>query len=256
MLVNTEVDNLTDNELAIQAEETNIFARVTPAQKNRIIEALKSRGHVVGYMGDGINDAPSLRTADVGISVENAIDVAKEAADIILLNKSLRQLIDGVVEGRKTFANTNKYITMAVSSNFGNMFSMTGASLFLPFLPMLPAQLLLNNLLYEGSQFALTFDNVEDEVLNRPMPWNLDFIKKFMLVFGSISSLFDFLTFYLLFGVFSLSEGAFQTGWFIQSFATQVLVIFIIRTHKSIFKSQKAHWSVVTASVGAVTTDQ
>lgn len=252
MLESSEIDNLSDTELALKAEKTNIFARVTPVQKNRIIEALKSRGHVVGYLGDGINDAPSLRTADVGISVNNAVDVAKEAADIILVNKSLKQLINGVVEGRKTFANTIKYITMAISSNFGNMFSMTAASIFLPFLPMLPAQLLLNNLLYESSQFALTFDNVDEEVLNKPKPWDLYFIKKFMLVFGSISSVFDFVTFFVLYKLFSLTESSFQTGWFIESFATQTLVIFIIRTQKNIFKGKWAHPLVIIASIGAV----
>ena len=252
MLESADIDKLSDAELALKAEDTNIFARVTPEQKNRIIEALKSRDHVVGYMGDGINDAPSLRTADVGISVSNAVDVAKEAADIILVNKSLEQLIDGVVEGRRTFANTTKYINMAISSNFGNMFSMTGASIFLPFLPMLPAQLLLNNLLYESSQFALTFDNVDEEVLNRPKPWDLEFIKKFMVVFGTISSVFDFVTFFILYKVFSQTESSFQTGWFIESFATQMLVIFIIRTQKSIFKAKWAHPAVTCASVGAV----
>lgn len=252
MLESATIDNLSDEVLALKAEETNIFARVTPVQKNRIIEALKSRGHVVGYMGDGINDAPSLRTADVGISVNNAIDVAKEAADIILVNKSLKHLINGVVEGRRTFANTTKYITMSISSNFGNMFSMTGASIFLPFLPMLPAQLLLNNFLYESSQFALTFDNVDEEVLNKPKPWDLGFIKKFMLVFGSISSVFDFVTFFVLYKLFALTGSSFQTGWFIESFATQTLVIFIIRTRKSIFKGKWAHPIVTIASIGAV----
>lgn len=251
-LEGSEIDQFTDGELALKVEDVNIFARIAPAQKNRIIEALKSRGHVVGYMGDGINDAPSLRTADVGISVNNAVDVAKEAADIILVNKSLKQLVDGVVEGRKTFANTTKYITMAISSNFGNMFSMTGASIALPFLPMLPVQILLNNLLYEGSQFTLAFDTVDEEELNKPKPWDLNFIKKFMVVFGSISSLFDFATFFVLYKLFSLSGGAFQTGWFIESFATQTLVIFIIRTRKSIFKGKWAHPAVVLASIGAV----
>jgi Mg2+-importing ATPase len=182
-------------------------------------------------MGDGINDAPALRSADVGISVSNAVDVAREAADIILTTKSLKQLIDGVIEGRRTFANTTKYITMAVSSNFGNMFSMTGASIFLPFLPMLPAQVLLNNLLYESSQFSLGFDRVEESILNKPNPWNIGFIKKFMIVFGSVSSVFDFLTFFILYKVFALSGAGFQTGWFIESFATQVLVIFVILNH-------------------------
>lgn len=252
VLESHEIDALTDDALAIRAEKTTIFARVTPVQKNRIIKALQSRGHVVGYMGDGINDAPALRTADIGISVNNAVDVAKEAADIILLSKSFRQLIDGVVEGRRTFANTVKYITMAISSNFGNMFSMVGASLFLPFLPMLPVQVLLNNMLYEGSQFALTFDNVEDAILSRPNPWNMEFIKRFMVVFGTMSSIFDFLTFYILYRIFMLSGATFQTGWFIESFATQILVIFIIRTHVSIFKSVRPHYLVMFSALTAV----
>jgi Mg2+-importing ATPase len=252
VLTSQEIDQLTDEELGLRAEMTTIFARVTPVQKNRIITVLQNRNHVVGYMGDGINDAPALHTADVGISVDNAVDVAKEAADIILLSKSFRQLIDGVVEGRRTFANTIKYITMAVSSNFGNMFSMTGASLFLPFLPMLPVQILLNNLLYESSQMALTFDNVEQDILKKPNPWNIAFIKKFMLVFGTLSSVFDFLTFYVLYKVFMLSGAAFQTGWFIESFATQVLVIFIIRSNKPFFKAIRPHGAVILSALVAV----
>lgn len=256
-LSSEEVEKMSDEELGEVAEKTTIFSRVTPAQKNRIIKALQSKGHVVGYMGDGINDAPSLRTADVGISVDNAVDVAKESADIILLSKSFRQLIDGVVEGRKTFANTNKYISMAISSNFGNMFSMTGASILLPFLPMLPVQVLLNNLLYESSQFAITFDRVEKSVISRPNPWNIKFIKKFMFMFGGISSVFDFLTFFVLYKIFMLSGSAFQTGWFIESFATQTLVIFLIRSRNSIFKSIAPHpvvfWSTIAAVIGAWT---
>ncbi len=247
-----EIDALSDEALRERAEHTTIFARVTPVQKNRIIQALQAKGHIVGYMGDGINDAPALRTADVGISVNNAVDVAREAADIILTQKSLKQLKDGVIEGRRTFANTTKYITMAVSSNFGNMFSMTGASFILPFLPMLPVQILLNNLLYESSQFSLGFDTVEDEILNKPNPWDIAFIKKFMVVFGTVSSLFDFLTFFLLYKVFALSGATFQTGWFIESFATQVLVVFVIRTHKSFIKANRAKPVVIIAILGAL----
>lgn len=252
MLSGEEIENLSDADLLNKALEVNIFARVTPIQKNRIIKALQAGGHVVGYMGDGINDAPSLHTADVGISVDNAVDVAKESADIILLNKDFRQLIRGVTEGRKTFANTNKYISMAISSNFGNMFSMTGASIILPFLPMLPVQILFNNLLYEVSQFSLTFDNVDKEVLARPNPWNIKFIKNFMFVFGGISSIFDFLTFFVLYKIFMLSGAMFQTGWFIESFATQTLVIFLIRSRKSIFKSISPHPVVIWTTIGAV----
>ncbi|MFA6586008.1 MAG: magnesium-translocating P-type ATPase [Candidatus Paceibacterota bacterium] len=247
-----EIEKLSDEELASASEGTNIFARVNPVQKNRIIKALQSRKHVVGYMGDGINDAPSLRTADVGISVDNAVDVAKESADIILLSKSFRELIDGVIEGRRTFANTNKYISMAISSNFGNMFSMTGASILLPFLPMLPVQVLLNNLLYESSQFSLTFDRVEKSILSRPNPWNIKYIKKFMYFFGGISSIFDFLTFFVLYKVLMLSGSSFQTGWFIESFATQTLVIFLIRSRKFIFKSISPHPAVIWATISAV----
>ncbi|MEN9649726.1 MAG: magnesium-translocating P-type ATPase [Candidatus Parcubacteria bacterium] len=252
----SEVDSLSDEELSEVAEKNTLFVRVTPLQKNKLIAALQRKGNVVGYMGDGINDAPALRTADVGISVNNAVDVAKEAADIILLSKSLQQLVDGVVEGRRTLANTVKYITMAVSSNFGNMFSMTGASLVLPFLPMLPTQILLNNLLYESSQFALTFDNVDEDVLNKPHPWNISFIKKFMFVFGAMSSIFDFLAFFVLYKVFSLSGSGFQTGWFIESFASQTLVIFLIRSRFSIFSKNlmgsRAHKWVVISSWTAV----
>jgi Mg2+-importing ATPase len=247
-----EIEKFSDAELAGVVEGANIFARVTPVQKNRIITALQSRGHVVGYMGDGINDAPALRTADVGISVSNAVDVAKESADIILLSKSFRELIDGVIEGRRTFANTNKYISMAISSNFGNMFSMTGASFILPFLPMLPVQILLNNLLYEGSQFAIAFDRVEKSVLSRPNPWNIDFIKIFMFVFGTLSSVFDFLTFFILYKILMLSGASFQTGWFVESFATQTLVIFLIRTRRSVFKAIAPHPIVLWTTISAV----
>lgn len=252
ILESHEIDGLTDEALRVRAEKATIFSRVTPVQKDRIIKALRSAGHVVGYMGDGINDAPALRSADVGISVNNAVDVAKEAADIIVMTKGLGQLVEGITEGRKTFANTIKYITMAISSNFGNMFSMTAAVIIFPFLPMLPVQLLLNNLLYETSQFSLSFDHVEPEILNKPKPWNISFIKKFMITFGAVSSVFDFLTFFILYGVFHLSGGMFQTGWFIQSFATQTLVVFLIRSHKSIFKAIKPHPIVVGATIGAV----
>ena len=247
-----DIEKMSDEELSPLLETTNIFSRVIPEQKNRIIRLLRLRGHVVGYMGDGINDAPALKTADIGISVSNAVDVAKESADIVLSHKSLRELIDGVIVGRRTFTNTIKYIIMAISSNFGNMFSMTGASLLFKFLPMLPSQILLNNMLYETSQFSLPFDTVEDEILSKPQPWNISFIKHFMVVFGLASSIFDFLTFYVLFHIFHLSDGAFQTGWFIQSFATQTLVIFIIRSPKAFWNAIPAHHSVKLAAWGAV----
>jgi Mg2+-importing ATPase len=247
-----EIADMSDDELMHEAERVSIFARVDPSQKNRIITLLQKKGHVVGYMGDGINDAPSLRTADVGISVENGVDVAKESADIVLVKKGLEDLVEGVREGRHTFANTIKYITMAVSSSFGNVFSMTGASFILPFLPMLPQQVLLTNLLYESAQFSLPFDSVDAEVLSRPKPWNLKFIKKFMLVFGALSSIFDFATFFVLYAVFDLSGSFFQTGWFIQSFATQILVIFSIRSAHSIFRAVKPKLAVVCSMFGAL----
>lgn len=253
ILESHEIDGLTDEALRVRAETATIFSRVTPVQKDRVIKALQAGGHVVGYMGDGINDAPALRSADVGISVNNAVDVAKEAADIIVMTKGLGELVGGIIEGRKTFANTIKYITMAISSNFGNMFSMTAAVMIFPFLPMLPVQLLLNNLLYETSQFSLSFDRVEPEILNKPKPWNISFIKKFMVTFGAVSSIFDFLTFFLLYSVFHLSGGMFQTGWFIQSFATQTLVVFLIRSHKSVFKSIAPHPLVAISAVGGIT---
>ncbi|MEK7639861.1 MAG: magnesium-translocating P-type ATPase [Patescibacteria group bacterium] len=211
---------------------TTIFARITPEQKERIIRTLQDVGHVVGYLGDGINDAPALKAADVGVSVNNAVDVAKETADIILLKKSLRVLKAGIIEGRKTFRNTLKYILMGMSSNFGNMFSMMVASAFLPFLPMLPTQVLLNNFLYDTSQLSLSSDHVDESDVVKPTGWDMKFIRKYMLVFGPISSLFDFATFGLMFMLFRNSEHQFQTGWFMESIATQVFVIYIIRTKK------------------------
>lgn len=232
ILLNNEIENMSDAELTKKAKQTTIFARVTPQQKERIIKILKNAGNVVGYLGDGINDAPSLRAADVGISVNNAVDVAKETADIILTHKSLGVLKDGIIEGRKTFHNTMKYLMMVLSSNFGNMFSMMVASIFLPFLPMLPAQILLNNLLYDSSQLSISTDTVDEEEIKKPTKWNMSFIKKFMLTFGAVSSIFDFLTFGILILVFKLTEHQFQAGWFIESIATQVFVIYIIRTKK------------------------
>jgi Mg2+-importing ATPase len=234
-LVGDDIENMTDEILHEKVEATTLFARLNPEQKVRVIKALRKNGHVVGYLGDGINDAPSLRAADVGVSVNNAVDVAKDSADLILLEKSLDDLIRGVVEGRKIFSNTLKYLMMALSSNFGNMFSMAGASMLLPFLPMLPVQVLLNNLLYDSSQFTIPLDNVDAEDIVRPRKLNISFIKRFMVIFGLLSSVFDFITFGVLFFVFHLTAGAFQTGWFLESIATQILVIYIIRTRKVAF---------------------
>jgi P-type Mg2+ transporter len=240
ILTGNEVDTTDDAALAYQAENGAIFARMSPEQKNRVILALKARGHVVGYIGDGINDAPSLHTADVGISVMNGVEVAKDAAKIILLEKDLAVLNEGVNEGRRSFANIMKYIIMGTSSNFGNMFSMAGASLFLPFLPMLPTQILLNNFLYDISQISIPGDNVDPALLHRPKRWQIGFIRQFMIIIGPISSLYDFLTFGVLLWVFHASTNAplFHTGWFVESLATQTLVILVIRTAANPLKSR------------------
>jgi len=239
ILTGDELDKMSKQEVAIAVEKTTIFARVNPEQKLQIIQALQSNGHIVGYMGDGINDAPSLMAADVSISVNNAVDVAKDAADFILLRKNLHELVNGIVEGRKTFANTMKYLRMSLSSNFGNMFSMAGASLFLPFLPMLATQILLNNLLYDTSQFAIPLDNVDDSEVLKPHTLSIPEIKKFMWSYGLLSSVFDFTTFGILMLIFHADQSVFQAGWFLESIMTQTLVIFIIRTNQSLFKKTK-----------------
>jgi len=244
VLTGSEIQKLDDQALSARVEQVNLFCRVTPAQKNRIILALKRRGHVVGYLGDGINDAPSIHSADVGISVESAVDVAKAAADMIMMEQDLGVLHAGVLEGRRTFGNIMKYIMMGTSSNFGNMFSMAGAALFLPFLPMLPVQILLNNLLYDVSELPIPLDRVDDDYLSHPRHWDMKYIRNFMLIIGPVSSLFDFLTFYIMLAVFHAGEALFHTGWFIESMATQVLVIFIIRTRGNPFKSRPSPWLI------------
>ena len=240
VLVGNQLDAMDDAAVAYQAENGAIFARVSPEQKNRVILALKTRGHVVGYMGDGINDAPSLHTADVGISVMNGVNVAKDAAKIILLEKDLAVINEGVLEGRRSFANIMKYIIMGTSSNFGNMFSMAAASLFLPFLPMLPSQILLNNFLYDVSQVSIPSDNVDAATVQKPKRWQIGFIRQFMAIIGPISSIYDFLTFGVLLWVFhaSTNESLFHTGWFVESLATQTLVVFVIRTAANPLKSR------------------
>ncbi|HXZ95114.1 MAG TPA: magnesium-translocating P-type ATPase [Dehalococcoidia bacterium] len=235
----SEIEAVDDDALARVVEGADIFTRVTPAQKNRIMNALKANGHVVGFIGDGINDTPSMKVADVSISVTNAVDIAKESADIILLNNDLKIVSDGVVEGRKTFGNTMKYIMMAISSNFGNMFSAAGASLFLSFLPMLPIQILLNNLLYSFAQLALPTDNVDQAYVQRPQRLQASFIRNFMVAFGPVSSIFDFLTFFVMIFVFKAPASLFQTAWFVESLFTQTLVIFAIRTTKIPFYRSK-----------------
>jgi P-type Mg2+ transporter len=230
IVLGDEIERMTDSALAAVAEQETVFARVSPSQKNRIILALKSRNHVVGFLGDGINDAPSIHTADVGVSVATAVDVAKDAADIILLERDLNVLHAGILEGRRAFGNVMKYLLMGTSSNFGNMFSMAGAFLFLPFLPMLPTQILLNNFLYDLAQITIPTDNVDDAFIRTPQRWNIGIIQRFMVVIGPISSIYDFLTFGVLLWVFRASEALFQTGWFVESLATQTLVLFVIRT--------------------------
>ncbi|HEY9721194.1 MAG TPA: magnesium-translocating P-type ATPase [Oscillatoriaceae cyanobacterium] len=240
VVLGTTLDETSAEALPRLVEKTQVFARMTPAQKLRVVHALKARGDVVGFLGDGINDAPSLRMADVGISVESGTDVAKEAAPIILMEKSLDVLHQGVLEGRRSFANLLKYVMMESSSNFGNMFSMAGAALLLPFLPMLPMQILLNNLLYDTSQLTLPGDRVEPESLSAPGRWNIGFIWRFMLMLGPVSSVFDFLTFGLLWGAFHAAPAHFQTGWFVESLLTQTLVIFVIRTPLPLWRVRPA----------------
>ena len=253
ILTGEDIAGLNKHELAAAVEKTTVFARVDPEQKMAIIQALQDNGHVVGYMGDGINDAPSLRAADVGVSVNNAVDVAKAAADFILLRKSLEELIDGVAEGRRTFANTMKYLRMELSSNFGNMFSMAGASLFLPFLPMLATQVLLNNLLYDTSQFAIPLDNVDQDDVRRPHTMSIREIKRFMWVFGILSSVFDFITFGVLLFVFHADESLFQAGWFLESIVTQMLVVFIIRTRLAPLTQSRPAWPLVLSTLSVAT---
>ena len=241
IITGEKMDRMTDPALAHVAEETRVFARISPGQKNRILLALKHNGHAVGFMGDGINDAPSLHAADVGISVSSAADVAREAADVILVEPGLRVLHDGIVEGRKAFGNVMKYLLMGTSSNFGNVLSMAAASLFLPFLPMLPTQILLNNLLYDVGQLTIPTDNVDETYLEKPQHWDISLIRNFMVFIGPISSLFDFLTFYVLLHFFHTSEAQFHTGWFVESLATQTLVLFVIRTSKNPFRSRPSN---------------
>jgi Mg2+-importing ATPase len=255
IVLGSELLAMNDFQLARVVETANIFARVTPGQKDRIMIALKNNGHVVGFLGDGINDAPSMKVSDVGISVENAVDVAKESADIILLRTDLTVLGEGVLEGRKTFGNTMKYILMGMSSNFGNMFSAAGASFFLKnFLPMTATQLLLNNLLYALSQTTIPTDNVDKEYIEKPKRLDVSFIRNYMIYFGPISSIFDFLTFYIMLNIFTPGPKGelFQTAWFIESLATQTLVIFIIRTRVSPFYKSRPSLPLLASSLAVV----
>jgi len=247
VLTGGEVQQMDDAALGVRVGQVNLFCRMNPGQKTRILLALKSRGHVVGYLGDGVNDAPSMHSADVGISVDSAVDVAKEAADMILLEHDLGIFYEGIREGRKTFSNVMKYIMMATSSNFGNMFSMAAAAILLPFLPMLPVQILLNNLLYDLSELTIPLDAVDEGEVATPRHWEVGFIQKFMICVGPVSSVFDFLTFFVMLKVFSAGEALFHTGWFVESIATQVLVIFIIRTRGNPLRSRPSPWLIVSS---------
>ncbi len=253
IITGNDLDNLSDEEMIPLIEKHQVFAKLTPMQKGRIVQLLRSQGNVVGYMGDGINDAISLRDADIGISVDTAVDIAKESADIILLEKSLMVLNQGVIEGRKTFANTMKYIKITASSNFGNVLSLLGASLLFPFLPMLPLQILILNLLYDISQIAIPWDNVDKEYLAKPRKWVANDIKRFMLIMGPSSSIFDYVTFVLLFFVFGANtianQNIFQTGWFIESLFTQTLIVQILRTEKIPFLQSRSSFQVLASGV-------
>ncbi|WP_315914957.1 magnesium-translocating P-type ATPase [Arthrobacter sp. lap29] len=251
-LTGVQIDDLSDAELGTAVTKTSIFARVSPEQKARIIKELRQQGRAVGFLGDGVNDALALHHADVGISVESATDVAKDAADIVLMDKDLGVLAEGVREGRRIFANTIKYVLMGTSSNFGNMFSAATASVVLSFLPMLPGQILLNNLLYDTGQLAIPGDRVDKEQLQAPSHWDIAFIRRFMLLFGPISSLFDFATFGLMLFVFNAAPGEFRAGWFIESIATQTLIIFAIRTRRVPFLRSRPSAGLLWASLGVV----
>jgi Mg2+-importing ATPase len=252
-ITGSELDRLDAGELARRLPETTIFARVTPEQKSRVIKAQRQLGADVGFLGDGVNDAVALHDADAGISVDSATDVAKDAADIVLLDKDLAILADGITEGRRTFANTIKYVLMGTSSNFGNMFSQGAASFFLSFLPMLPKQILLNNLLYDVGEMTIPTDNVDEEQLKRPSHWDIGMIRRFMVTFGPISSIFDFATFAVMLWVFDAGSSLFRSGWFVESLATQSLVIFAIRTHRVPFLRSRPSKPLTIATLVCVT---
>jgi len=266
MMTGAQLSQMTPEEFSGAVLDADVFVKVTPTQKEQIVRELRSRGRVVGFMGDGVNDAPALRAADVGISVDSGVDVAKEAADIVLLEKSLLVLEEGIIEGRKVFANIVKYIRMGASSNFGNMFSVVGASYLLPFLPMLPVQVLTNNLLYDFSQTGIPMDNVDEELIAKPLKWNINTVKLFMVFIGPVSSIFDYATFALMWFFFHCSAyvdpavsvqqkqalaSLFQTGWFAESLLTQTLIVHIIRTRKIPFVGSHAslHLILTTAII-------
>jgi Mg2+-importing ATPase len=255
ILLGSQIEKMSEAELAQAAETTNIFAKLAPSQKESIIHALQSKGHVIAFMGDGINDAPALKAADVGISVNTAVDIAKESSDIILLENSLLVLEQGVMEGRRVFGNITKYIKMAASSNFGNMFSVVGASAFLPFLPMLPIQVLTNNLLYDFSQIPIPTDEVDAAWLTQPRKWTIGSLQRFILFIGPISSIFDYTTFFIMLYVFNAwnNPALFHTGWFVESLFTQTLIIHVIRTNKIPFIESRASWPLIITSLAIIT---
>jgi Mg2+-importing ATPase len=252
VLTNPEVERLNDAELEKKVWETDIFARITPSQKTRIIQALKKGNHTIGYLGDGINDSPALHIADVGISVNTGVDVAKDAASVVLLRKSLGVIAEGIREGRITFQNTIKYILMGTSSDFGNMVSAAAASIVLPFLPMTPVQFLINDILYDVSQTSIPTDHVDSDQILRPRSWDIGYIKRFMILFGLIGTIYDFLTFAVMYFVFHARGSLFQTGWFVTSFITEVLVVFVIRTRKIPFWKSKPSWPFLATCLGVV----
>ena len=258
VLLGSQIEAMSDAELDQVVERTTLFARLAPAHKQRIITALQGRKHVVGFLGDGINDAPALRAADVGVSVDSAVDIAKESADLVLLEKSLMVLEEGVLEGRKVFANILKYIRMGASSSFGNMFSVVGASAFLPFIPMAPIQILTNNLLYDFSQVPIPADDVDPEQITRPRPWSMNEITRFILFIGPCSSVFDYTTYFIMLYVFktwvptAANTSLFQTGWFVESLLTQTLIIHIIRTNKVPFLQSHASWPLIATTLAVM----
>jgi Mg2+-importing ATPase len=251
ILLGPQIEAMSQAELDEAVNSASVFAKLAPAHKEHIIRALQRKGHVVGFMGDGINDAPALKAADVGVSVDSAVDIAKESSDIILLENSLLILEQGVKEGRRVFGNIIKYIKMAASSNFGNMFSVVGASAFLPFLPMLPIQVLANNLLYDFSQTTIPTDTVDEDWLSKPRKWTIGEIQRFILFIGPISSIFDYLTFFIMLYVFNCwnNPALFHTGWFVESLFTQTLIIHVIRTNKIPFLQSRASWPLIATSL-------
>lgn len=253
VVLGSEMSRLSDAELADVAEHATVLARLSPIDKQRVIKALQAKGHTVGFLGDGINDAPALRAADVGVSVDTAVDIAKESADIILLEKSLMVLDEGALEGRKVFANILKYIRMGASSSFGNMLSVLGASIFLPYLPMMPVQILTNNLLYDVSQISIPTDNVDPEQIAKPRPWSMSEISRFILFIGPISSIFDYTTFFMMLYIFDCwnpdHASLFQSGWFVESLITQTLIIHVIRTNQIPFLQSRASWPLLATTV-------